>query len=182
MDSASVSMRDLFLQRHQEFRCRLRRRLGSEELVNDVMQETYLRVERMGDAGGGMRNPVGYLFRMALNVAVDLRRQSSVRLLSDAEVEDLLHVADDTLDPARVVQGQFELLALEQALAELSPRRREILVASRLEGVSHAELARRFGISERMVGKELKKSLEYCGQRLERKVVQRFGPRVDDES
>jgi RNA polymerase sigma-70 factor (ECF subfamily) len=169
------------MERQQEFRRRLRRRLGSDDLVNDVLQETYLRVERMGSAGQGARNPVGYLFRMALNVASD-HRQADARLLTGTEVDDLLHVADEALDPARIVLAQLEVQALERALQELTKRQREILLAARLEEASHVDIARRFGISVRMVGKDLKKALQHCGDRLDRKVVQRFGPGAGNES
>ncbi len=181
MDTSPLSMLGLFMERHQEFRRRLKRRLGSDDLVNDILQETYLRVERMGDVAGGTRNPVGYLFRMALNVAAD-HRQADGRFLTGTEVEDLLHIADDALDPARVVQARMEVETLERALEELTARQRAILIAARVEEASHLEIARRFGISVRMVGKELKKALEHCGQRLERKVVQRFGPGAGNES
>jgi hypothetical protein len=33
-----------------------------------------------------------------------------------------------------------------------------------------------------MVGKDLKKALQHCGDRLDRKVVQRFGPGAGNES
>jgi RNA polymerase sigma-70 factor (ECF subfamily) len=59
---------------------------------------------------------------------------------------------------------------------ELTPRQRAILVAARVEETPQADIARHFGISTRMVGKELRKALEHCGRRLDRKVTQRFGP------
>lgn len=170
-----MSLLGLFLERQQELRKRLRRRLGSDELVNDVLQETYLRVERLGDAAAVSHNPAGYLFRMALNVAAD-QRQAESRYLTGEEVEDLLHLADDALDPARVTHARIEVAALESALEELTERQRAILIAARVDDLPQQEIADRFRISVRMVGKELKKALEHCGERLDRRVVQRFGP------
>jgi RNA polymerase sigma-70 factor (ECF subfamily) len=181
MESTPVSMMSLFMERQHEFRQRLRRRLGSDDLVNDVLQETYLRVERMGSAGEGAHNPVGYLFRMALNIAAD-HREMDARFLTGTEIDDLLHVTNDALDPARVTFGRMEVQMLEDALDELSPRQRGIVIAARLEEASHQDIARRFGISVRMVSKELKTALQHCGDRLERKVVQRFGPGAGSES
>ena len=182
MSSAPPTMLGLFLERRREFHRRLKRRLGSEELANDVLQETYLRVERIDASGGtGVRHPLGYLFRMALNVAAD-HAQAEARYLTGEEVHELLHAGDDSLDPARVTQARFELGELERALAELSPRQRAILLAARVEEASQLEIARRHGISVRMVGKELRKALEHCGRRLERRVVQRFGPGAGKQS
>lgn len=104
MEPSSLSLLGLFMQWRPELKRRLRRRLGSDELVNDVLQETYLRVERMGDTSVVSHNPEGYLFRMALNVAAD-QRQAESRYLTGEEVEELLHFADDALDPARIVHA-----------------------------------------------------------------------------
>lgn len=177
----AATMIGLFIRRQDDLRRRLKRRLGSDDLVDDVMQETYLRVERMEEGGAQARHPESYLFRMALNVAAD-QRQSDARLLTGVEVDELLHLADDSLDPARVVHAQHEMQVLEVALGELTPRQRAILLAARVDEIPHQDIATRHGISVRMVGKELRKALEFCGKRLDRKVVQRFGPGAGNES
>ncbi|ETK13971.1 putative ECF-type RNA polymerase sigma factor, partial [Pseudomonas sp. FH1] len=87
--SAMVS---LFLASYEDFKVRLRKRLGSEDLANDVLHETYLRVDRM-DVPPNLQQPNAYLYRMALNIAAD-RRQADARLLTGSEVEELLQSAD----------------------------------------------------------------------------------------
>ncbi|CAI8884443.1 RNA polymerase sigma-70 factor, ECF family [Pseudomonas brassicacearum] len=173
-DSGRSPLVKLFLTSYEDFKVRLRRRLGSEELANDVLHETYLRVDRMIDTQE-IAQPNAYLYRMALNIAAD-RRQADARLLTGDEIEELLQVSDEALDPARVVGGQKELQTLLKALYELPARRRRIFIAARLEEAPHLEISQRFGISTRMVEKEIKAALGHCAQRLERKVIQRFGP------
>lgn len=173
-DTGRSPLVKLFLTSYEDFRVRLRRRLGSEELANDVLHETYLRVDRMVDTSD-IAQPNAYLYRMALNIAAD-RRQADARLLTGDEVEELLQVSDEALDPARVVGGQKELQTLLKALYELPARRRRIFIAARLEEAPHLEISQRFGISTRMVEKEIKAALGHCALRLERKVIQRFGP------
>jgi RNA polymerase sigma factor (sigma-70 family) len=173
-DTGQSSMVRLFLTSYDDFKVRLRRRLGSEDLANDVLHETYLRVDRM-DAPSDIAQPNAYLYRMALNIAAD-RRQADARLLTGSEIEELLQVSDEALDPARVVGGQKEIQTLLKALYELPARRRKIFIAARLEEAPHLEISRRFGISTRMVEKEIKAALGHCATRLERKVIQRFGP------
>jgi RNA polymerase sigma-70 factor (ECF subfamily) len=181
MESTSLPLLRLFMERRQELRRRLKNRLGSDELANDALQETYLRIKRMGDATSVSSNPAGYLFRMAVNVAAD-QRQVDARYLTGSEVEDLLNTGAETLDPARIMHAKLEVEALELAMQELTPRQRAILIAARIEDVAQEDIARRFHISVRMVGKELKKALEHCGKRLDRKVTQRFGPGAGKES
>ncbi|AUO47527.1 MULTISPECIES: sigma-70 family RNA polymerase sigma factor [Pseudomonas] len=173
-DSGRSPLVKLFLTSYEDFKVRLRRRLGSEELANDVLHETYLRVDRMVDTQE-IAQPNAYLYRMALNIAAD-RRQADARLLTGDEIEELLQVSDEALDPARVVGGQKELQTLLKALYELPARRRRIFIAARLEEAPHLEISQRFGISTRMVEKEIKAALGHCALRLERKVIQRFGP------
>ncbi|AUM69767.1 MULTISPECIES: sigma-70 family RNA polymerase sigma factor [Pseudomonas] len=173
-DSGRSPLVKLFLTSYEDFKVRLRRRLGSEELANDVLHETYLRVDRMVDTQE-IAQPNAYLYRMALNIAAD-RRQADARLLTGDEIEELLQVSDEALDPARVVGGQKELQILLKALYELPARRRRIFIAARLEEAPHLEISQRFGISTRMVEKEIKAALGHCALRLERKVIQRFGP------
>ncbi|NIF25122.1 RNA polymerase sigma factor [Pantoea sp. Tr-811] len=169
-DSALVK---LFLTSYDAFRVRLKRRLGSDDLANDVLQETFLRVDRM-ETAQEVHKPSAYLYRMALNVAAD-RREADARLLTGGEIESLLQVAEDQ-DPARIVGGQKEIQSLLGALYELPARRRRIFIAARLEEASHQEISQRFGISTRMVEKEIKAALGHCATRLERKAFQRFGP------
>ena len=89
---------------------------------------------------------------------------------------EVVSLSDEALDPSRVVGGQKEIQSLLKALYELPARRRKILIAARLEEAPHLEISQRFGISTRMVEKEIKAALGHCAQRLERKVIQRFGP------
>jgi RNA polymerase sigma factor (sigma-70 family) len=174
-------MLGLFLANYEDFRRRLRRRLRSDDLVDDVLQETYLRVERLDPDAGRATHPTGYLFRMALNMAADHHRSSS-RLLTGEEVDDLIQAADDHLDPPTVLSSQQDIAALGAALDMLTRRQREILIAARIDELPQVDIAARYGISVRMVGKELKKALETCATKVGRKSVQRFGPGAGDPS
>ncbi|KMN05762.1 RNA polymerase sigma factor [Pseudomonas helleri] len=173
-NSGQSTMVSLFLASYEDFKVRLRKRLGSEDLASDVLHETYLRVDRM-EVPPNLLQPNAYLYRMALNIAAD-RRQADARLLTGSEIEDLLQPSDEALDPSRVVGGQKEIQSLVKALYALPPRQRKILLAARVEEAPHQEIAKRYGISTRMVEKEIKAALGFCAQRLERKVIQRFGP------
>ena len=162
------ALRNLFLSKYQEFRKRLRIRLGSEDLANDAMQEAWLRVDSLAETAP-VEYPAAYLFKIASNIAEDQRR-ANARLLSMAEIEELYDMADEAAGPAQVAEGREQLEALEAALAEL-PRRRQAIV-----------IAARFGISVRTVEKELRAGLEHCCEKLEKKYVQRYGPQARETS
>lgn len=179
--SSELSLLGHFLDNYEDFRRRLRRRLRSDDLADDVMQETYLRVEKLAMPVGQATHPTSYLFRMALNMAVDHHR-SQGRLLTGEEVDELLHSVDDVVDPSTVLASQQDIVALSVAMEGLTRRQREILIAARVEELPQADIAARYGISVRMVGKELKKALETCATKTGRRVFQRFGPGARETS
>ncbi|RZL66194.1 MAG: RNA polymerase sigma factor [Variovorax sp.] len=179
-ESLKNTLRALFMTRYSQFRKHLQLRLGSEDLANDALHETYLRLENMRDQGA-VQYPSAYLFRIALNVAED-QRKSSARLITVAEVEELYDMADEMADPARTAEGRAELEALDRAMAELPRRRRAMLLAARVEELPHRDIALRFGVSPRTVEKELRAALEHCCERLGRDFIQRFGPGAGKQS
>jgi RNA polymerase sigma-70 factor (ECF subfamily) len=177
-----TTLRQLLVDRYEDFRRRLARRLGSTDLATEVLHETYLRLDRGSAELGIVNNPKAYLYRTALNVAADRHRSAEGRRLNNLEIDALRGIADAALDPAKAMEARLEVTMLERALDELTPRRRAILIAARLEEVPHVEIAARFGISTRMVEKELRSALIHCGQRLEIKLTSRFGRRPPETS
>jgi len=103
----------------------------------------------------------------------DLRER---RRAPAGEIGALLDVADDAPSPDREIEARSEVAALERAIEELSPRRRTILLASRVQQLPLRQIAERLGVSQRLVEIELKQALAHCAERLERPLTQRFGP------
>lgn len=174
-DIARDRLRQTLLGEYGQLRSRLARRLGSTERADDALQDTWLMLQGSAPIGEVQR-PEPYLFRIAYNIALK-RRQAERETVTLDDARAALDLVDDTPSPERVVEDRSEVVALEQVLAELSPRRREILVASRLEEAPLRELAARFGLSQRMIEIELKMALIHCGRRLGKNIVQRFGPK-----
>lgn len=167
MSDATLSMlRGLLTSKYEDLKTRLSRRLGSTELAGDALQETYLRLER-AEIAGTVRSPTAYLFRMAFNAALD-RQRAEKRRLHASEIDHLVHIADDMPGPARIVEARDDVQALVRAIAELPPRRRAILLAARLEGMPQRDIAKRLGISLRLVEKELRLAQEQCAEKLQR--------------
>lgn len=150
--------------RYAELRRSLERIVGSRDEAADAIQETWLRLGAMADAGV-VRNPDAYLLRMAANIATDTYRHNSV-LLTDGDVDELMNIADETADPLRSVAARTELAALDAVLDELPPRRRAILIAARMDGLLNTEIAERFEISASSVEKELRHAMRHCRERM----------------
>ncbi len=150
--------------RYDEIKAKLARSLGSRDLADEVLHETYLRLHR-SDVVGVIQKPESYIFRTALNIATDKQREAS-RRASLAEILTVTRLADDTPDLSREMEARLQVEVLKLALAELPPRRRAILIAARVEGISHDDIARRLGLSRTMVQKELRRAIDHCLDRL----------------
>ncbi|WYX26173.1 sigma-70 region 4 domain-containing protein [Achromobacter xylosoxidans] len=83
------------------------------------------------------------------------------------EISELIGGTDEAADPARIAQGRSQIDAFRRALRQLPERTQQMLLAARVHDVPHAEIARRYGVSERIVSKELKRALVHCGKVLQ---------------
>jgi RNA polymerase sigma factor (sigma-70 family) len=163
-NSGHASLLQVIVERYDEIRARLARSLGSRDLADEVMHETYLRLYR-NDAIGVIHKPDAFIFRTALNIATDKRREAG-RRASLAEILAVTRPAENAQDLSREMEARLELEVLKRALAELPPRRRAIFIAARVDGISHEEIARRLGLSRTMVQKELRRAIDHCLDRL----------------
>ncbi len=169
-----AALRELLSDRYDDFRTRLARRLGSEELASESLNETWLRLHRHDDAGI-VQSPAGYLLRMAVNIAIDHRRGES-RRARRAETQAALEIPDPAPGPAREAEARLQLEALHRALESLPERTREILIAARLRELPQQDIADRFGITPRMVRIELRRALDHCEAYLEKNATTDFQP------
>jgi len=165
-DVSLAALRRLLLLRYGDFKSRLARHLGSSELADEALQDTWLRLER-GEGIVSVRSHDAYLFRIAVNLARD-RQRAEDRRLTASEVETLLTVADEMPDSEQIVTARSDLRALEAAMAELPARQRAILLAARLDSLPRDEIARRYRISRRLVQRELQEAQAYCAARIKR--------------
>jgi len=173
--SGRDALRQAFALAYDELRRRLTRRLGSVELASEALHDAWLRLDRAQPVGP-VHRPTNYLLQMGFNAALK-RRAADQRALGLTDARMALGITDETPDPERAMIARSDVEVLAEALAEMPPRRRKILLASRLEGLTLREIAQQLGVSQRLVELELKHALAHCAQRLNRKAVQRFGPR-----
>lgn len=158
-ETSWAALRRRLLEKYDEFVRRLARRLGSSDLAQDVIHETYLRFERVGDTEP-VRNLDGYIMTTAVNIAKN-RATVERRHLSASETDLLIGIPDDAPDPERTVEARSEMKLLQRILAELPARRRQIFEGSWADGISHAELAVRHGVHLRTVQREIAEATLY---------------------
>ncbi|GAB3051713.1 RNA polymerase sigma factor [Stenotrophomonas tumulicola] len=162
--AALVDLRDYLLGTYDELKRRLSRRLGSEDLAGDALQDTWMRLDARRDRLAPVQNPAAYLLRMAMNTVVD-RQRADHRLMSTDEIGALMEMADPGPGPAQVAETGYAMEHMLALLQRMPERRRRILLAIRVEGLQQREVAERLGVSLRLVQRELKAAQEYLALR-----------------
>ncbi|MGQ0595008.1 MAG: sigma-70 family RNA polymerase sigma factor, partial [Gammaproteobacteria bacterium] len=71
-----------------------------------------------------------------------------------------------TPTPEDLVLGSEQIRALQAALAELPSLCAEVLLLSRVEGLTHGEIATRLGVSRSLVEKYVIRALNHCRRTL----------------
>ena len=122
--------------------------------VDDIVQETYVRISRYEPDQAG-RHPKALLLRIAVNLARDHMRRNVVRggLAPDDE---------HALESAAVQPDQHHLLQLKQLVLDLPPIYRDVFVLSRFTGLTYEEIASHVGISVKAVEWRMSKALAMC--------------------
>jgi RNA polymerase sigma-70 factor, ECF subfamily len=164
VDATHGNLIDLLLANYEALKRRLTKHIGSKELAEDALQETFIRLNKKRDIGP-VKWPLAYLFRVAMRLAVKQRGKDD-RYVSLSYDELIGDIGDDTPDPVRIVESRIDLEVLKQNLNQLPKRRRDILIAALIYEQTHTDIARRFCVSVRTVQTELKLAIEYCAMQV----------------
>ncbi len=117
------------------------RLVGSADLVQDLCQETFLRVYRAGPRYHEDAGFAPWLYRIALNLARDAgRRRRRQPLLNDGR-----ELVDGQASADVVCQQHESVRLVARAVAELPEPLREVLVLRHYEGMKFEEIARLTG-------------------------------------
>jgi RNA polymerase sigma-70 factor (ECF subfamily) len=142
----------------------LSRLLGSKHEAQDIAHDAYLKTYQAMHAQP-IQEPKAYLFRSARNLAHDFRTRRASRMLptDDSLLEAAAPESPGTADLVIVRQESADLHA---AILSLPPRCREVLALRSFEGLSHAAIAERLGISRSAVEKQIARALRLLRDRL----------------
>ena len=133
-------------------------RLGSVQDAEDATQETFRRMIAHSSNVASLRSPRSYLFSIARNLLTDTMRSRKVRLKYTTTV-DVETQATQSQSPAAGIDLEERRKPVQKALAELSPRCREVFILHRFEQLTYKQIARRLDISPRTVEHHIAKAV-----------------------
>lgn len=162
---AERDLEALFLAHRWELEVYLNRQVQCRDTAADLLQETFLRLSQQ-PAGAGLRNVRAYLYQTARNLVIDHFRREERRQTYATPVEGLADLPDETVPVDRALDARQKLEVLQQAMAELPERTREIFELNRIDGLTYLEVSQRLGISESSVQKHLARALTHAMHRL----------------
>jgi len=146
----------------------LYRLVGCLHTAEDLAHEAYLRVAA-ALAERPIRHPQPFLYQTARNLALDHLRTGKSRrrfVRGSVEEQELHGVASTAPIPEQIASDGQRLQRLNEALAELPARAREVLILHRLHGFSYPAIAERLQVSQTTVQKDLRLALAHCAAAL----------------
>ena len=137
---------------------RIARLTGRPDRAEDLLHSAFLRMEEYR-VHTQVAQPEAFLVKVAVNIARDESRHAQIRAELPCSVYDLIDLPDDHPLQDEVAEVRERLERVQQGLARLSPRTREIFLMHRLEGMKYREIAERAGITVSAVEKHIAKAM-----------------------
>jgi RNA polymerase sigma-70 factor (ECF subfamily) len=148
MISATADLDELFRAQHSRVIRAAYRITGSISDAEDVAQNVFLRIAQQGVCRSAIDNPDSYVYRAAINGALDLlrkRQRESAVPIDDAELLSSSIPVDRASEAREMVQ------LLRTSLSKLSPRAAEMFVLRYVEDRDLAEIAQLMETSRAVV-------------------------------
>lgn len=106
-------------------------------------------------------NPRGFLYATARNCAIDQFRREKVRL---AHKEGMEHVfkqeVDDHLSPENILARRQHVSVMANSVKKLPKIQRTVLLLHRLDKLTYTQIARKVGLSETTIRRNVAKAVE----------------------
>lgn len=151
---------------YRELLNHLTRTIKDRESAADITQEAYLRILTLQHAGKVILQPRALLYHIARNLIIDNHRRAETRGESaweDEAVQDLDGLTGpSSLEPETALESLQAVNAMLSAIENLPLRCREAFILHRFDGLSHAEVAQRMGITRKAVEQHIKLAMEAC--------------------
>lgn len=145
---------------------RLVMRIVPPKEVEDIVQETYVRICRVDSET--IREPRSYLFRTAQNLALDHVKRSESRLTEESDVDELAadyHLLPSELDPTHNQVASDEEFALFcEAVRSLPRQCRRAFVLKKVYGYTLKEIMAEMDLGQATVETHIVNGTKRCVQ------------------
>lgn len=123
-------------------------------LAEEVVQLVFIKVWEKKNTLIDIHHIEAYLYTLAKNLIFDIFRQKAREVVRARELEK--KEADETVTPANLLIAREYAGIFRKAIASLSPQQKKVYELAREEGLSHADIAARTGLTILTVRTHLK--------------------------
>ncbi len=139
----------------------LRRFTSGSEDIEDLVQETYVRIYAIEDRDA-VGSPRALLFRIAHNLAVERARRQTSRATDTVGDFAPLDVDSQEVPPDEQIDSSRRFESFCAAVDRLPPLCRRVFVLRKVYKLSHTEIAEVLGVSHSTIEKHVAKGLLRC--------------------
>jgi RNA polymerase sigma-70 factor (ECF subfamily) len=132
----------------------LRRNWRDADELADLRQEVYARV-LAGCAATRPDSAQAFMLSTARNLLIDRARRARIVSIETFADMDAVEIVQEGVPLERQLAARSELRLLQRALKLLPPRCRQVVELRKIEGLSQREVARRMGITEDTVERQV---------------------------
>jgi len=115
---------------------------GNRGVSEDLVQDVFLRILKYRTTYRGQSKFTVWMYQIARNAHIDYLRKSKGELSLDDQWDEVVETEPTPLD--RLERGQ-DVKLLQEALARLPLKKREVLVLSRYQDMKYKDIAELFG-------------------------------------
>lgn len=141
--------RDEVYPHEKSLRSYLRLRFPGLADLDDLIQDTYLRLVR--ERATGRRMNTAFLYTVARNAGLDWFRRKKVVSIEGIAEFDRLPVSDSKPNAAEIVSNAEQQQILVEAIQALPERCRQVITLRKIYGLSHHEIAVQLKMAENTV-------------------------------
>ena len=138
------------------FACKLTRSASAAE---DIVQETFLRLWLHRTEVGQMERPEAWLYTVASNLSLSWLRTHAAEMRRDQRLGRHKNNNKEYIIDRLSLQETQQLLS--RAITLLPPKRQEIYMLSREEGLNHKEIAEKLQLSQHTIKNQLVTALRF---------------------
>lgn len=162
----SKAFEKLFEHHHKKLYSFLFHLLNSKEDAEEIVQETFIKIwEKREDFIEGYPFE-SFLFKIAKNAFLNLNRKKVNRRVFEEHLNLLQEISSEKSDDYIIFKETSDIIDI--IISGLPPKRKEIFLLRRIEGLSRQEIAGRLGISVVTVDGQLLKANKYLKEELKK--------------
>ena len=154
-------VKGLYESSYKELFAFLLRRSSNHQQAQDFSQEAFLRLIRV-ERKDLIEQPRAYLFRIAANLVHEKRLKNVSQWQKESSALENVEEIPCEDDPHAHIERQKAIQDLEKILTSLPPIYQSVLLMRKRDGLNHAEIAEKLGISIHTVRKYLTRAVTEC--------------------